>query len=101
MKTEWKNPVTPIGFGKCVKHNLNDEIQELMHEGSDLPIHEIYPNRENSIIALGLGKYSEPSTNQLKRILLDTPGYPNKFERNLNLELEKILKKEQLLNHYL
>ncbi len=100
LKTEWKTPMMPIGIGKCVKRNLNDEIQELMEQGSDLPITEVYPNNENIIITLGLGKYSKPSTKQISKILQDSAGYPRKIEKEFNFELEKILKKEQLLNHY-
>lgn len=101
LKTEWKSPVTPIGIGKCVKRNLNEEIEQLMQTGTDLPIQEIYPNKENSIIAFGLGKYSKNSTNEISQILHDTSGYTRKIEDNMNDELEKILKREQLLNHYL
>jgi hypothetical protein len=101
LKTEWKNPVTPIGIGSCVKRNLDDEIQQLMSIGTDLPIHEIYPSKENFIIALGLGKYSQTSTNQIRELLhQDIPGYGKKIERELNIEFQKILHKEQLLHHY-
>ena len=102
LKTEWKNPVMPVGIGKCVKRNLNDEIHEIMKIGTDLPIHEIYPNKDNFIIALGYGKYSQTSTNQLRELLSqDVPGYKNSIEKELNFELRKILYKEQLLNHYI
>jgi hypothetical protein len=100
LKTEWKTPMVPVGIGKCVKRNLNDEIQDLMQKGSDLPISEFYPNNNNVIITLGLGKYSKPSTDKISKILQDSAGYPRKVEKELNLELEKILKKEQLLDHY-
>ena len=49
IKTELKNPIQPIGFGGLVKRNLNDEIGEIMSRGTDLPIHEVYPNNENLI----------------------------------------------------
>jgi hypothetical protein len=102
LKTEWKNPVMPIGIGKCVKRNLNDEIQELMKTGTDLPIHEIYPDKDNFIIALGYGKYSLKSTNRIRDLLFqDVPGYKNKIEKELNLEFRKILSKEQLFKHYI
>lgn len=102
IKTELKNPVTPIGFGQCVKRNLNDEISELMNTGTDLPIHEIYPGKENLIIALGLGKYSKNSTNKIRDILLqDIPDYHKRIELEINSEFQKLLKKEQLFNHYI
>lgn len=102
LKTEWKNPLTPIGIGECVKRNLNDEIEELMNTGCDLPIHEIYPIKKNSLIAFGLGKYSQSSTNQMKELLLqDIPGYGSKLEGEFDLELQKLLKREQLFNHYI
>ncbi len=102
LSTEWKNPVTPIGTGRCVKRNLNDELQALMRTGIDIPIHEIYPNDDNFLIALGLGKYSQSSTSKIRDILRqDIPGYTTKIERELNLEFQKILQKEQLFNHYL
>ena len=102
LKTEWKNPVTPLGIGKCVKRNLNDEIAELMKTGTDIPIHEIYPNKESFLIALGFGKYSQASTNKIRDILTqDIPGYNSKIEMELNLEFQKLLNKEQIFNHYL
>lgn len=102
LKTEWKNPYTPLGVGTCVKRNLNDEIQQLFEQGTDIPISEIYPNKDNFIIALGLGKYSQSSTNQLGELLSqDVPGYGKKIVKEFNLEMQKILRKEQLFNHYL
>jgi hypothetical protein len=102
MKTELKNPLTPIGSGCCVKCNLNDEIEELMNTGSDMPIHEVYPNKRNLLIALGIGKYSESSIIRLKDILKDDiPGYKSKIEDEMNSDFRKILKDEQLLNHYI
>lgn len=102
LKTEWKTPVRPIGIGKCVKRKLDDEIQGLLNKGTNLPIHEIYPNKENSIIALGFGKYSQDSTDQLKELLKqDISNYTSNIENKLNLEFKQLLKKEQLLNHYL
>ena len=101
LKTEWKNPVTPVGIGKCVKRNLNDEIQEIMNTGTDLPIREIYPNNDNFIVALGLGKYSQKSTHKMSDLLRqDIPGYRSKIEKELNLEFQKILRNEQIFNHY-
>ena len=102
LKTVWKNPVTPLGLGKCVTRNLNDEICELMKKGNDIPIHEIYPNKDNFLIALGLGKYSKSSTDQLKEILhQDISNYTSKIEHELNLEFNKLIKKEQIFKHYI
>ena len=101
IKTELKNPLQPIGFGSLVKRNLNDEIGEIMNKGTDLPIHEVYPNNKNLIIAFGLGKYSQKSTNDLGKVLRDTTGYNKKVEQNINTEFEKLLKKEQLFDHYI
>jgi len=102
LNTELKNPMTPIGVGACVKRNLNDEIHQLLNTGTDLPIQEIYPNKTNFVVALGLGKYSQSSTELLKDILRqDNSHYSKKIEKEFNSELQKILKKEQLFNHYL
>ena len=102
MKTEWKNPYTPLGIGSCVKRNLNDEIQQQFEFGSDIPISEVYQNDKNFIIAFGLGKYSQNSTNELRNLLIqDVPGYGKNIEKEFNLELQKLLKKEQLFDHYL
>ena len=102
LKTEWKDPVTPIGFGQCVKRNLNSEITELMNTGMDIPIHEIYPNKKNILIALGFGKYSKSSTDNIRELLIDDiPGYTTKIEGELNIEFQKLLYKEQLFNHYI
>ena len=102
LKTDWKNPVTQIGVGSCVKRNLNDEIQELMSSGTDLPIHEVYPSKDNFIIALGLGKYSQTSSNQLTDLLFqDVPGYAKDIDKKFNSELDKIFKKEQLYTNYI
>jgi len=102
LKTEWKTPVRPIGIGKCVKRKLDDEIQGLLNTGTNLPIHEIYPNKENLIIALGFGKYSQNSINQLKELLKqDIPNYTSDIENKLNSEFKQLLKKEQLFNHYI
>ena len=102
LKTDWKNPVTQVGIGSCVKRNLNDEIQQLMTRGTDLPIHEVYSNKDNLIIALGLGKYSQTSANQLTDLLSqDVPGYAKNIDKKFNLELDKIFKKEQLYSNYI
>lgn len=102
FKTELKNPLTPIGVGTCVKRNINDELQELMNTGTNVPIHEVYPNKDNFVVAMGLGKYSQDSTNQLKDILTqDIPKYGERVENKIDMEFQKILKKEQLLHHYI
>ncbi|WP_455392527.1 hypothetical protein [[Eubacterium] cellulosolvens] len=100
--SEWKNPVTPLGIGKLVKRKLDDEIQDLMKTGTNIPIHEVYPSDEKFLIALGLGKYSESSTEKVKELLTqDIQGYCTKVEKELNLELKRLLHKEQIFNHYL
>ena len=102
MKTEWKNPVLPIGVGRAVKRNLNDEILKLMSTGTNLPIHELYPDSEKLIIALGIGKYSQESTTELTRLLRQNrPSYARKVEPELNLELNRIIHQEQLYKHYI
>jgi hypothetical protein len=104
IKSEWKNPLTSIGIGCCVKRNLNDEISDLMSTGTSQPIHEIYPNdkEKNLIIAFGMGKYSPDSITQITDLLhQDIPGYSKKIENEINFEFQKLLYKEQLLNHYL
>ena len=104
FKSEWKNPLSTIGVGCCVKRNLNDELQELMDTGTSQPIHEIYPNEreKNLIIAFGMGKYSPESITQISDLLhQDIPGYETRVEKELNIEFRKLLYKEQLLNHYI
>ncbi len=102
LKTEWKNPVVPLGVGKAVKRNLNDEIEELMSTGTDLLIHEMYPDSKNLIIALGIGKYSQQATDQLTDLLRQNrSSYAKNVEAEFNKELNKILREEQIYNHYI
>ena len=97
MKTEWKTPYQPIGVGR----KINDFPEKVRHiveeEGEYFPIGEIYPQPKNSaLIAIGIGKYSPDATNRLEKIV---SGQKN-LEGKLNKELNKLLKKEEIMKEY-
>ena len=98
MKTEWKNPYTPLGVGAKVARRIDDEIDSVLNTGETLPISEIYPQRENFIIASGLGKYSPSSTAKIKGIISDKH---DKLETNLNKQLKELLDREGFYQSYI
>lgn len=98
LKSEWKNPYTQLGVGTKVARKIDEEIDSILNTGETLPIHEIYPQRENVIIALGLGKYSHNSIDQLNNIV--SPKN-DKLEYDMNKQLDKLLNKARFYQSYI
>ncbi len=98
VKSEWKNPYTQIGVGTKIARKIDDEIDGILSTGVTHPIHEIYPQRESFIIAIGLGKYSTDSTEKINNIVSDEH---EKLEFDLNTQLDKLLKKEGFYQSYI
>lgn len=98
MKTEWKTPYRPVGVGVKVMGESNEIVKFIMDKGEYFPFGEIYPQIKNSaIIAVGFGKYSQKSTNQLKSVI---SSKQEKLEKELNKSLDRLLEKEGLFKEF-
>jgi len=97
MKTEWKTPYQPIGVGRKID-DFPEKVRHIVEEeGEYFPIGEIYPQtKDAALIAIGIGKYSPDATNRLEKIV---SGQKN-LEGKLNKELNKLLKKEEIMKEY-
>lgn len=97
MKTEQKTPYQHIGIGTKINKPPDEVIEIIKREGQYFPIGEMYRKQGKSdIIAVGIGKYSSEDTSTLKSVLRGQ----EQLERKLNRELNKLLKKEHMLNEY-
>ncbi|MDI6855710.1 MAG: hypothetical protein QMD21_02865 [Candidatus Thermoplasmatota archaeon] len=97
LKTEWKTPYLPVGVGERILE-FSDKVEKIITEkGEYFPIGEIYPQaKSEAIIAIGIGKYSPKATKELKEIIRGQEALENKLSNQLN----KLLKKEELLKEY-
>lgn len=98
MKTELKNPYKPIGVGSKILKSPDEEIRKNF-KGKPFPFSELYQHKEKAtIIALGIGKYSQSSSKKLKNII---STQQEKLDAKLNKELQKLLDKEGMFKEYL
>jgi hypothetical protein len=97
LKTEWKTPYAPVGVGERIEE-FSDKVEKIItQKGEYFPIGEIYPQAKNeAIIAIGIGKYSPKATKELKDVIRGQSALENK----LSMQLNKLLKREQLLKEY-
>lgn len=97
LKTEWKTPYRPVGVGERIS-DFSEEVERIItKKGEYFPIGEIYPQaKESAIIAIGIGKYSPAGIKGVKSIIRGQDELESKLDRNLN----KLLKKEELLKEY-
>jgi hypothetical protein len=99
MKTEFKNPYSPMGVGLKVKKRPDKEIEFLMEEGEALVFGEFYKQQKSlPIITTGIGRYSHKATRELKGIISEKQ---ESLERDLTESLNKLLHREGIYKEYL
>lgn len=93
LKGELKSPHELIGAGaKVVARRVDDEIRELMEQGSPMPFEMISPHprlRDRAIVAAGIGRYQR-STDQLKDLL---PSGQRGIDLKLKRRLDELRQK--------
>lgn len=89
IKGELKTPYELVGAGAQVAaRKVDDEIRELMEQGTPMPFGLISPHpklKDRAIIAAGLGRYQE-TTERLKE-------HFSSRERNVDAELRRKIEK--------
>jgi hypothetical protein len=105
MKTEFRNPYQPIGVGVKIEDIQLDVVRVAMKEKGELfPFGEIYrplslkSKAIQSIVALGIGKYSSDATSKLKSIISSKQA---ELEIDLNRKLQKLLDREGMFKEYI
>lgn len=90
VKGEVKSPHELIGAGaKVVARRIDDEIRELMDQGSPMPFGFLSPHprsKNRAIIAAGIGRHSE-SIERLKKLL---PSKQQRLDLELRLKLREL-----------
>jgi len=98
LKTEFKRPGEPIGVGVRLTGKIDDDIKKVLREGEPLPFGEMYRTIEGGIIAFGIGRFSQRGTDDLKGIL---SSKQDELEVKMNQDLDRLLKREDMLKEFM
>ncbi len=95
-KIDFKNPLRPIGIGTRVPLPVDNTILKYFNKGENFTLAEYYPLKKNCLLAIGIGKYSTEASFELRDII----NGQYELEKKLDIELKKLLKREEMFKEY-